>query len=164
MVERVDDTLDVATEASVNIVLVCFLSHMEGVVALVAIHKAVGHDKVDHISRGESLTLTTTFAACVDGVIYRCGAFVLFEGYTIGTSLIYSKIYKKVVLALGIVLTCDLQTSSGTFDRFAIIELLDSDLGISQVLALKHESKWTVHFCPPAQRLCSVDARFSTER
>ena len=98
----------VATEASVDIIFVSLLSHMEAVIALISIHKAVRHDEVDHIGRGESLTLAATFAASVDGIVHEARLLVFLECDAIGTFLINRKIYKEIVFALGIVLTCDL--------------------------------------------------------
>ena len=108
IVKRIDDTLDIATKASVDIIFVSLLSHMEAVIALISIHKAVRHDEVDHIGRGKSLALAATFTASVDGIVHEARLLVFLKGYAVGSFLINSEIYEEIVFALGIVLTCDL--------------------------------------------------------
>ena len=108
IVKRIDDTLDIATKASVDIIFVSLLSHMEAVIALISIHKAVRHDEVDHIGRGKSLALAATFTTGIDGIVYITRFLVFLKGYAVGSFLINSEIYEEIVFALGIVLTCDL--------------------------------------------------------
>ena len=56
----------------------------------IAIHEAVGHDQVDHISRSKSFALAATFATGVNGVIHASATFVFLEGDAVCTCLINS--------------------------------------------------------------------------
>ena len=164
MVERIDNALNITAETTVYILLIGWFCHLrKSVIALIAIYKTVGHDQVDHIAGVEALTLATAFTTGVDGVIYLRAVLALFEGDTIRTCLIHCQIHKEVVWTLGVVLALNCKTSTLAFDNFAILELLDSHLCISEIFAVEQEGEWAVHFCPPAEGLCAVNAWFSTE-
>ena len=106
MVERVDDTLDIATPAAVYIVLVgFFLGVLSGVIARVAIHKTVTHNQVDNICRSERLTFTTSFATLIDDVVIDRAFAVFLKQKTVVARLVDFHIHKQIIRRLGVMLT-----------------------------------------------------------
>ena len=106
VVKAINDTLYITAKTAVYTLFVACFSHaLYGIVALIAVHKTVRHNQVDHITRVESLALAATFAAGVNGVIYTSSAFAFLQRDAIGAWLVYCQIYKQIVLTLSIVLT-----------------------------------------------------------
>ena len=115
-----------------NVGFVGWFGHVrQGVVGLVAIHKAVGHDEIDHICGSESLTFAAALAASVDCIVHTGGSFVLFECNAVCAGLINSEIYEKVVWALGVMLASDLQPCTLAFEYASIGHFVDGYLCIS---------------------------------
>ena len=106
MVERVDDTLNIASPASVYIVLIgFFLGVLGGVIARVAIHKTVTHDEVDNICRSERLTFTTSFATLIDDVVINSALTVFLKQETVIARLVDFHIHEQIIRRLGVMLT-----------------------------------------------------------
>ena len=106
MVERVDDTLNIASPAAVYIVLVgFFLGVFGGVIAWIAIHKTVTHNQVDNICRSEGLTLTTSFPTLIDDVVIDRALAVFLKQETVVARLVDFHIHEQIIRRLGVMLT-----------------------------------------------------------
>ena len=93
------------TSTSAVVQFVGFLRHLrEVVVGLVAVHKAVGHDEINDIRRGERLAHAAAFTTGVDSVRPSGFLLVLGEGDTVGARLLHVHIRKEIVGTLGVVL------------------------------------------------------------
>ena len=150
VVEVVDDTLDVATMASEEGIAVGLVIGVGGrVVRGVAIGKAVGHEQIHHIGRGEAGALGRAFATCLQLVGVAELLALLGEYEVVGAGLclgIDGDVDKQVVGALGLVYLGHLHTFTA----------LDGEVVGGDVGAMNHQLQGCVHAGPPGERLHAV--------
>ena len=160
MVERIDNSLNIASPTSVYVVLVSLLTGVFcAVVGLVAIYKTVGHNEVHHIRRRETVAITTACATLADHVIAGRLLVSFLQGDAVRTRLIYFHVHEQIVRTFGIVLCFRNETQTCPADYFTAHDLVHTHLCVRQVLAMEHQRQWGVHVGPPAQRFYLLDFR-----
>ena len=164
MVKTIDDTLNIASPASVDICFVGFFAGVFGrVIALVAIYETVAHDQIDHIGCIETLTVPAALTTRSDRVVVRCFLVSFLEGNTVCAGLEHPEIHKQVVRALGVVLAARHEPVTSSAHQLAVHHLLHAHFGVLQILTVKHNGQRHLHVGPPAERLYLLNLRRSRQ-